>query len=129
MSSFTQTFDKSLTLSLTKIINSILTPVLVVTLISAPLQAASPSPHSIGTGEGSRTVAQTVAHSSSRESDQQEALSRYQYIPARARRLRLAVLANLPSGSGAWRQRSQGRARHQNCLLEIRQVRNGDSGR
>ena len=58
-------------------------------------------------------MAQALAHSSTGESGQQETISRYQYIPSRARRIRFAVLAHLPSGASAWRKRSTRRARHQ----------------
>ena len=37
--------------------------------------------------------------------------------------------ASFAPGTRARRQRPQRRAHHQNCLLEIRQVRNGDGGR
>jgi antirestriction protein ArdC len=74
-------------------------------------------------------VAQAVAHSSASKPSQQETVSRHQHVPLGTGRLWLAVLVDVSASAIARRQRPQGRARHENCLLEIRQVRDGDARR
>src|SRR5260370_857670 len=76
-------------------------------------------PDSRGTGKRRSPVAQTVAHPATSEPNHQKTLSWHQRLPTRVTGLWVTVLADLQSSEAARRQRSQGRARNQDSILEI----------
>src|ERR1700742_2933783 len=77
------------------------------------------TPDSRGVGKGCRPMAQALAYSSAREFGKQETVSRHQYILARTRGIRFAVLAHVPAGTGTGRERATRRTRYQDRVLEV----------